>query len=158
MSVFISLGLSRSYLNFQLLCSFGHLVLLSFELAFPGMKGSNADPDPTTKNIAGVYIMQNAMVGKMKRHFCLIVLTVLIVDITLNYVLQCTEPRYEIQSLITDIRSDTPLFADTILVTGWEVPDSVVDNVLASIILDFILAGSELFHRLRVIYRSINTT
>ena len=56
-------------------------------------------------------------------------------------------------SLITDIRSDTPLFADAILVTGWEVPDSVMDNVLASVILDFILAGSELFHRLRVIYR-----
>lgn len=55
---------------------------------------------------------------------------------------------------LVDIRTDSALFSETIVVSGWEVPGSFVDNVVASVILDFVLAGSEVFHRIRVVYRS----
>ena len=54
---------------------------------------------------------------------------------------------------LVDIKTDSALFSDTIVVSGWEVPGSFVDNVIASIVLDFLLAGSEIFHKIRVICR-----
>ena len=39
---------------------------------------------------------------------------------------------------------------DQIKVPGWNVPKPVSNTVIASIVLDFVLAGSELFHRIRV--------
>ena len=35
-------------------------------------------------------------------------------------------------------------------IPGWEVPKTVWETVLASVILDYILAGSEIFHRLKL--------
>lgn len=54
------------------------------------------------------------------------------------------------------LRTDTDVigFEDPIKVTGWEVPKKVSDTIIASIVFDFILAGSEVFHRLRVRFRT----
>ncbi|XP_023333132.1 uncharacterized protein LOC111704961 [Eurytemora carolleeae] len=46
---------------------------------------------------------------------------------------------------------------DQIEVPGWNVPKPVSNTVIASIVLDFVLAGSELFHRIRVKLRAGQT-
>jgi hypothetical protein len=45
---------------------------------------------------------------------------------------------------------------DQIEVPGWEVPRTVWETVLASVIMDFILAGSEVFHRAKLHYARNN--
>jgi len=45
---------------------------------------------------------------------------------------------------------------DQIEVPGWEVPKTVWETVLASVIMDFILAGSEVFHRVKLHYTRNN--
>ena len=42
-------------------------------------------------------------------------------------------------------------------VPGWIVPKLVSNTVIASIVLDFVLAGSELFHRIWVKLRAGKT-
>jgi len=41
-------------------------------------------------------------------------------------------------------------------VPGWKVPPLVWKTVLASVIMDFILAGSEVFHRVKLHYTRNN--
>ena len=53
---------------------------------------------------------------------------------------------------ISGLQLDLPVLElkDQIKVEGWVVPKPVSNTVIASIVLDLILAGSELFHRIRV--------
>jgi len=53
------------------------------------------------------------------------------------------------------LESNTSLIHDRNEVNDWEIPRSFIDTVIASIFLDFILAGSELFHRIRVKQRQM---
>eukprot|EP00088_Acartia_fossae_P012643 TRINITY_DN1653_c0_g1_i4.p1 TRINITY_DN1653_c0_g1~~TRINITY_DN1653_c0_g1_i4.p1 ORF type:complete len:387 (-),score=68.67 TRINITY_DN1653_c0_g1_i4:867-2027(-) len=56
------------------------------------------------------------------------------------------------------LESDVPLLHERIEVKGWEVPRPLINSVIASIVLDFVLAGSELFHRIRVKHRQLTGT
>ena len=40
-------------------------------------------------------------------------------------------------------------FRDQIHVVGWQVPDKVLNCVIASVVFDLLLCGSEVFHRIR---------
>ena len=51
------------------------------------------------------------------------------------------------------LESDVALLNERVIVKGWEIPRPLINTVIASIVLDFILAGSELFHRIRVKHR-----
>jgi len=55
---------------------------------------------------------------------------------------------------LIDLETDLSMWSDKISVTGWLVPTSFAKTTIASIVLDFILAGSELFHRIRLKLRS----
>lgn len=49
---------------------------------------------------------------------------------------------------------ENKLFEETIKVESWTVPQYFINTVIASIVLDFILAGSEIFHRIRIKFRT----
>jgi len=52
-------------------------------------------------------------------------------------------------------KTDNPViqFEVHIDVEGWQVPANVLNTVLASIVLDILFAGSEVFHRVRLMLR-----
>ena len=43
-----------------------------------------------------------------------------------------------------------PVRDDIVEVPGWSVPKEVWETVILSVVMDFILAGSELFHRVKL--------
>jgi len=56
------------------------------------------------------------------------------------------------------IKTGTQLLDEVIDVDDWSVPQYILNTVIASIVLDFCLAGSEIFHRIRVKIRSRSAT